>query len=126
MKPRRKEGGSRADDPQKGRWGGLAECNGRKLTAVIKETRGEGFWFEVMLTVQATDPNNKLQGMVVFHLHDTFTPDERVVAVRNGEAVLNFYAWGAFTVGVEADEGRTRLELDLASVPRAPKEFIEL
>ena len=125
MKPSKKGGSSRADDPQKGRWGGLAECNGRKLSAVIKETPGEGFWYDVRLSVQTVDPNRKLQGMVIFHLHDTFTPEERVVPVRNGEAVLDFYAWGAFTVGVEADEGRTRLELDLASVPGVPKGFVE-
>ena len=38
---------------------------------------------------------------------------------------LHVVAWGAFTVGAVADEGSTRLELDLTSVPGASSTFYE-
>jgi hypothetical protein len=43
--------------------------------------------------------------------------------VRRGVATARKRAYRAFTVGAEADEGRTRLELDLAQVPGAPSPF---
>jgi hypothetical protein len=36
---------------------------------------------------------------------------------------LKLTAWGAFTVGVLADEGRTKLELDLSELEDAPEDF---
>src|SRR6059036_633347 len=44
---------------------------------------------------------------------------------RDGVARLRVVAYGAFTVGVEADEGKTQLELDLAELPKVPKAFRE-
>jgi len=40
-------------------------------------------------------------------------------------ATLEVSAWGAFTVGVCADNGSTLLELDLSDVPDAPARFAE-
>lgn len=47
------------------------------------------------------------------------------VRLRDGRAELVIRAWGAFTVGVELDEGRRLLELNLAELPGVPKEFAE-
>lgn len=60
-----------------------------------------------------------------FFLHPTFHGNDRpVVAVTpGGTADLALTAWGAFTVGAIADNGATKLELDLAELPAAPAEF---
>jgi hypothetical protein len=41
----------------------------------------------------------------------------------DGTAHLQLAAWGAFTIGVIADGGKTELELDLAEVPGFPEVF---
>jgi hypothetical protein len=72
------------------------------------------------------DPKSAaLERNVVFHLHPTFRASVKTVKVRESKATLRLSAWGAFTVGAIADEGATRLELDLATLPDAPKEFRE-
>jgi hypothetical protein len=112
------------DDPQKGRWGGRSEANGRRLTAKVTPAPGTPAWFLVHLEVTSLDPvNQPLTGNVIFHLHPTFDPPDRTVAAVDNKAVLDIYAYGAFTVGAEADNGSTRLELDLAELPDAPPEF---
>jgi len=61
---------------------------------------------------------------VQFFLHDTFKNDRPIVTVGpNGAAELKLTAWGAFTVGAIADDGRTKLELDLQTLEDAPVEF---
>jgi hypothetical protein len=109
-----------ADDPQKGRWGGSPTRNGRFLNASVREI-SEG-WFEVTLTVIATT-DTPLSGVVDFHLHPTCLEPEKRVAVENGVATLVLTVWGSFTVGAEADEGRTMLELDLSQNPSFPHLF---
>jgi hypothetical protein len=111
------------DDPQKGRWGGRAEANGRLLTARVTPHLESSELFHVQLEVRTTSPEMTLSGIVRFHLHPTFKQSVREVKVRNGVASLKLIAWGAFTVGVEADEGKTQLELDLSTVEDAPEEF---
>lgn len=110
---------SAEDDPQKGRWGGKAESNGRLLSAVV---RGKN-WFKIVLKVQSVDPSTPLAGKVTFHLHDTFNPPKVTVPVKHGVAKLELGAYGAFTVGAEADGGSTHLELDLADIVKAPPKF---
>lgn len=110
------------DDPQAGQWGGRAEVGGRRVFARVTPSRLRSDWFEVALTVESTDPRRPLLGSVTFHLHPTFG-DKRSRPVVNGRAKLDLVAWGAFTVGVEADEGETRLEIDLAQVDNAPAGF---
>ncbi len=113
------------DDPQKNQWGGLSENRKRHLKAQVIEIAGTKL-FNVYLTVESTNPNNPLSGKVKFHLHNTFTNQDPVVVVQNGIASLSLVAWGAFTVGAEADFGETILELDLASDEvKAPKLFKE-
>jgi hypothetical protein len=111
---------SDTDDPQKGRWGGSPSRNGRVLTAAVREIT-EG-WFEVTLTVTART-GTPLTGSVTFHLHPTCAEPEKTVEVQDGVATLVLTLWGSFTVGVEADDGRTMLELDLSQDPSFPHLF---
>lgn len=117
-KPKRRTAVVASDDPQAGRWGGKSQANGRQLSATYRE-RKQSDWVTVTLAVSATD-GTPLDGDVVFHLHDSFDPDEEVVKARDGEARLQFSSWGAFTVGVECDGGKTRLELNMADDAGAP------
>lgn len=109
------------DDPQKGHWGGQAEANGRCLLAEVEAKAEE--WFVVRLRVEPLPHSPKLTGAVLFHLHDSFSQPIQVVRAKDGQARLSLVAWGAFTVGVEADRGKTRLELDLKDLPDAPSKF---
>lgn len=111
------------DDPQKGKWGGKAEANGRKISAIVTPSPLSKELFDITLTVSASSTGKLLEGFVVFHLHPTFTNSRPVIYVINGVAELKLQAWGAFTVGVEADNGSTKLELDLATIPNAPDLF---
>jgi hypothetical protein len=61
----------------------------------------------------------EVQGHVQFYLHPTFANWRPVVPVVDGRAHLSVLSWGAFTVGVLADNGATRLELDLSTLPEA-------
>lgn len=106
---------SDSKDPQKGRFCGKAERNGRKISAVVEASSIKSDWCQVGLKVTSLSGFPPLVGNVEFYLHDTFRPDHYVVPVINGEAPLVLRAWGAFTVGAIADDGKTMLELDLAS-----------
>jgi hypothetical protein len=112
------------DDPHKGRWGGRAERNGRVLSAKVKAAQDDPNWFEVKLTVEpATERSKPLTGEVTFYLHPTFKPDKVTVNVKDGKAEYEIYCYGAFTVGAVADAGKTKLELDLSTLPNAPMRF---
>jgi hypothetical protein len=111
-------------DPHKGRFGGSSRANGRELRATITPASAtDAALCHVQITVQATPGSSPLSDPVVLHLHPTFHPDSVSVTPSEGIARLDRLARGAFTVGVEADEGRTRLELDLAEQPDAPLDF---
>lgn len=116
------------DDPHKGRFGGAPTANDRMLVALLGGFEHE--WLDLTLTV-AGSADRPLKGSVWFNLHPTFKPDRvRVEAEATsdapwGVARLKIGAWGAFTVGVECDDGATRLELDLATLPDAPQAFRE-
>ncbi|WP_437552574.1 pYEATS domain-containing protein [Sorangium sp. So ce367] len=109
--------------PRKGRWGGLPEREGRLLSATV-EPDGEE-WFEVILQVTSTDAERPLRGSVVFHLHESFDPDERAIEVSGGTATLRLSAWGSFTVGAETDGGAVKLELDLGMLAGVPQGFVD-
>jgi len=109
------------EDPQKGRWGGQQMVNGREVNARVREL--DAAWFEVTITVRSTSGNKPLAGTVFFHLHPTFIPPVRSTKAKGGVAVLTVESYGAFTLGVEADDGKTHLELDLATLEDAPKLF---
>jgi len=112
------------EDPNKDRFGGKPESNGRVLSAEVTPLAGDSDWFTIALRVRAKR-GAKLTADVTFHLHPTF-PETRVkVTPEKGLAVLECIAWGAFTVGATTDGGDTRLELDLATLRSAPKTFRE-
>lgn len=109
------------EDPQRGRWGGESQRDGREVTAKVRAQSAD--WFEVRLRVRSID-GASLEGKVEFHLHDSFDPDVEEVSAENGEAKLTLHTAGAFTVGVLLEDGTT-LELDLASLTDAPQKFRE-
>lgn len=113
------------EDTQKGLFGGRPEANGRRLSATVKPIRGSRGWYTVRLTVESTEKDRPLAGTVEFHLHETFTESEVRRRVTKGVATHEFAAYGAFTAGAVADGGKTRLELDLATVRGAPRGFKE-
>jgi formylglycine-generating enzyme required for sulfatase activity/tetratricopeptide (TPR) repeat protein len=123
--------GSQPNDPWKGVFGGQSERNHRRLSATIGEViqREDDLydWHSLTLAVSSTDPSEyPLQGSVQFYLHDSFEGDNKPVVTigRNlTQAVYRTTAWGAFTVGAIADDGATRLELDLAEQSDLPHEF---
>lgn len=111
-------------DAQKGRWGGAATRDGRRLTARVTAVRKSSFNFD--LTVESED-GSLLRGPVVFHLHPTFT--RSVIAIRRIRegrfaTLYDINAYGAFTVGVQVRDGSgrwTSLELDLVEVEGLPE-----
>ncbi|MET0393939.1 MAG: pYEATS domain-containing protein [Chitinophagaceae bacterium] len=112
------------DDPQKGKWGGRDVDNFREISAKVKNTPWHGF-YEVTITVASTSAKFPLEGLVRFHLHNTFKNADPVITARDNKAVLKLSkVYGAFTVGAEADEGRTKLELDLSTIEGAPEDFL--
>ncbi|MCK1384285.1 FRG domain-containing protein [Bradyrhizobium sp. 21] len=110
-------------DPQKGQWGGKKTRCGWTVSAKIIGTDTE--WVRIELVVSAERGQQKsLSGHVVFHLHDTFPKSTLREPVKNGEAVLRFWTYGAFTVGVLIEQDETQLEIDLVDIPGAPAEFL--
>jgi hypothetical protein len=112
------------NDPEKNQWGGLAEIPGRRLSVVPRPGGLRSATQKFDLVVESLPGLPPLEGDVTFHLHPTFSEPVMVVAAKDGRAVLDdCEAYGAFTVGVSADQGRTRLELDLAMQPHLPDWF---
>ena len=97
----------REGDPHHGAFGGTATRRGRTLSA----TRGDGY--RVTLRVKTTGRALPLAGTVRFHLHPMLPNPVREVAVVAGVAELDVALPMPFTVGAEADDGATPLELDL-------------
>jgi hypothetical protein len=64
-----------------------------------------------------------LTGRVDFYLHNTFPQPKLSVEAEDNVAKFQIGAYGAFTVGALADDGRTCLELDLVGDPDFPLEF---
>lgn len=114
-----------SSDPQNGKWGGKAEANGRKVSATVRESTYSNEIFIINLLVESTEAANPLTGIVHFHLHPTFPNETESVPVTDGKATLQLTAYGAFTVGVECDNGNTQLEINLCDVPDAPQLFKE-
>lgn len=112
------------NDPQKGKWGGIPKRNDRIISAEVSTTTFNSDLFNVKLIVKSTSVEKPLEGLVQFHLHDTFINPVRSIEAVNGEAVLELISYGAFTAGVSCDNGNTKLELDLATdVPGVPELF---
>lgn len=111
------------NDPQKNEWGGSPKNNNRELKATITALPGNIPLYRIELQVVSTNSFNPLTGKVLFHLHPTFPNSNQEVDVVNGKAMLSLLSYGSFTVGAEADNGTTRLELDLEEVDGVTEHF---
>ncbi len=114
------------EDPQKERFGGKSENKERKLSASVKESDVPNF-YNVILTVESTNTANPLNSDVIFYIHDSFSPSVftyKPDEFKDGKVIEDeILSYGAFTVGVITDNGKTLLELDLAENESFPKEF---
>ena len=117
--------GSDSEDPQKGKWGGSSSNNGRLLTARVEKIPDESIFRRVVLRVESTDATKPLSGSVTFHLHPTFPNSIIDEPVINGIAEISVVAYGAFTVGAEADGGATQLEFDLVTLDDKKDQFFQ-
>jgi hypothetical protein len=109
-------------DPQKGQWGEKSTRDGWTVAAQLIDTDTD--WYKVEITVAASrGQRKKLTGNVTFHLHDSFAEPVRKLPARGGKAVLRFWTYGAFTVGVLIESDGTMLEIDLSEIPAAPTTF---
>lgn len=117
--------GNVPDDPWKRAFNGSPRQRNRILEAEVRSVAGSSTLFDIRLSVRSEFPEtDPLRGTVQFFLHPTFARDKPVVTVnQHGVAELNLRAYGAFTVGALADDGRTTLELDLAELPGIPAVF---
>ncbi len=114
------------DDPNKGRFGGLAEAGGYRLTAAFTETSPEG-WVDIQMVVRADrELPPSFSDAVEFFLHPTFNPSRIKVAFRGHEAAVTVRALGGFTVGVWLPAQGIELECDLALLPEAPQVIRDL
>ena len=116
------------EDPQKGRFGGKPESNERKLSAVVTASAIPDY-YNVILTVESTNLQKPLNTDVIFYIHDSFSPSiftYKQEEFKEGKVIEDeILSYGAFTVGVITDNGKTLLELDLAENESFPKEFRE-
>jgi len=113
------------EDPQKERFGGKSVANGRELSAEVKESNVPDF-YKVIFTVESMPGNPPLNADVIFYLHDSFNPSVFTCKSNDGVRVqTELLSYGAFTVGVITDNGKTMLELDLSEDKRFPKQFRE-
>jgi hypothetical protein len=115
-----------SSDPVKGMFGSVSRTDQpgrRELSAAVVSDPGDADWFMISLELSSGSP--PLLGEAAFFYHPTFQKAVERVPVVDGQAQVQLYAYGAFTVGVLCDEGKTQLELDLASLESAPKAFRE-
>lgn len=111
-------------DPEKNQWSGRSEGDGRRLSLDSFEAVSKHH-LRIVLVLESTDAGRPLVGSVQFYLHPTFGDAVKRVEVVDGVARLTFLAFGAFTVGVSADNGATKLELDLSRHAALPDWFRE-
>jgi hypothetical protein len=107
------------NDKQKNRFGGKAEAGGYKLDVVF-HSRSNASVVNVDLIVTRSDGSPLTQN-VRFYLHQTFRPQQILVAPEDGQAVLDILCEGGFTVGAWVVDTDVLLELDLAMVSNAPR-----
>ena len=111
-----------SDDPEKGKWGNLSINNDKRITASVVAMENNPKLFKVTLHVTSINSSKSLKGKVTFHLHPTFVNSIRTIEAENGIAQLHLIAYGAFTVGVQIEDG-TKLELNLAEDMSFPEVF---
>lgn len=112
-----------ADDPQKGRFGGVSNKNGRTLS-VEYESYPLPLFLNIKIKVSANEGSPKLNGEVYLFLHDSFAKSVVLLNANDVEYVeYSVPSYGAFTIGAVCDYGQTLLELDLAQVDSLPEDF---
>lgn len=113
-------------DPWRGKFGESATANGVRLDASVVALAGNPNFFDVDLCVHAETEKRKTDlfgSKVVYFLHPTFGGQPKISFFgSDGRAPLEFYAYGAFTVGAILEDG-TELELNLATLESAPARF---
>ncbi len=111
------------DDPNKGRFGGDSLKAGFRLGVSFGKTRGR--WVDLTLFVAAESGEVKpFEDVVDFFLHDTFEPERLRATFRGIEAQISIVSSGGFTVGAWLPRQAVELELDLATVPLAPRRIV--
>lgn len=108
-------GSASDDDPRRAKFGRLAARKGRLLTAEIRPRARR--LCDVTLAALRLPGSAPLSGPIRFYLHNEYPRTSETTRALNDRALLEIDAYGAFTVGASCDYGRTRLELDLATIP---------
>lgn len=108
------------DDVNKGRFGGLAERDGHRLSVRFLNGAADDRLVPIVLTVRRID-GGVLDATVHFFLHDTFARSEVIAPAVDGVAeTARILIRGGFTVGAWVEGTGILLELDLALEPGAP------
>ena len=105
------------DDLHRGRFGGLSEAQGYRVTASFGPARGDC----VEVRIAVTSPTECTGNEVYYFLHDTFEPSELIESFRGKRCTVKIKVWGGFTVGIWIPTTGIELELDLATIKGAPK-----
>lgn len=115
------------DDPQKERWGGRAERDGRKIRVILKEQH-ERSTFEFDVLVESTD-GSPLRPPVIFHLHDSYPRSKiaiRKIIDSRVATLLEVQSYGVFVIGAQAMDKSGNwvgLEFDLAALDHLAESF---
>jgi hypothetical protein len=113
------------DDLHKGRFGGMAERDGYRLSALFRNLSKN--FVEVVLRVEAPEQAGLDQAdCVKFYLHDSFDPNIVPAIFHDRVAEFSLIARGGFTVGAWVGCSDIELELDLSKVRGAPRIIREL
>ena len=112
-------------DPNKGAFGGRPEAHGRCVRVLPKPLQPKARSLGRILRVESTDPETPLAGEVAFYLHMGLPPSVVTVdtlghADLELDEILTESGLTVRTIGVGADGGTSRLELDLTLVPSEP------
>jgi len=108
------------NDPQKDRFGGKEFNENRRLSADLAPSSMGPKWRKVSFTLESTDGKPLTGSKAFFFLHDSFSPEMRAIDVPEGALKVTLkprQSYGGFTAGVLADNGRTKLEIDLQTTP---------
>lgn len=120
--------GDQQDDPWKGQFGRLPNDNRAQLLAAVRPLKTFPGLFEVDFAIEALSDSQRkaLVGQRVrLYLHPTFARSIRTLKFNaQGRIEVSLVCYGAFTIGAQFENGQT-LELDLAELPEAPRQFRE-
>lgn len=114
------------EDPHRGRWGRRSMRNGRQVVAKVDPVGKSRDWFRIRITVK-TEKHKPFGSPVYIFVHPTFSKKWYEAELNSDGTVarLTLEAYGAFTIGVACDDGRTLLEYNLANADGATPEFQE-